>query len=71
MRRMTRRITQEQLAELAGVDLTFFQRVETAKTNLSIDVLVKIADALAIAPHELLRPARFRAPRRGRPPIRR
>lgn len=65
--RVDRHLTQEGLAEIAGIDPTSMQRVETAKVNLTVDVLVRIADALTVEPSELLRPARFRLPRRGRP----
>jgi len=60
-------MTQERLAELAGVDLTFLQRVEAATSNPSIAVLVAIADALAVPPSRLLRRALLAPARRGRP----
>ena len=62
-------MTQEQLAEAAGIDLTFLQRVESAKTNLSIGVLVSVGDALNVDPRLLLKAARLAPPRRGRPPL--
>jgi transcriptional regulator with XRE-family HTH domain len=65
--RALRRMTQERLAENAGIDLTFLQRVEAAKTNLSIGVLVAIADALGVHPRILLGAARLAPPKRGRP----
>lgn len=68
--RAARRMTQEQLAELAGVDLTFLQRVEAAKANLSVGVLVAIADALDVHPRMLFSVAEMSPPRRGRPPTR-
>lgn len=67
--RTQRRLTQEQLAEAAGIDLTFLQRVESAKTNLSVGVMVAIADALHVDPRLLMRAARLDPPRRGRPPL--
>lgn len=67
--RAQRRLTQERLAEAAGIDLTFLQRVESAKTNLSIGVLIAVADALHVDPRLLLRAARLEPPRRGRPPL--
>jgi transcriptional regulator with XRE-family HTH domain len=60
-------ITQEQLAERAGIDLTFLQRVEGAKTNVSVGVLVALADALRVHPRDLLEAARLEPPKRGRP----
>lgn len=60
-------MTQEQLAEQAGVDLTFLQRVEAAKTNISVGVMVEIAAALDVHPRVLLGAAQLDPPRRGRP----
>ena len=60
--------TQEQLAEAAEVDLRFLQKIETGKTNLSLDVLVRLADALEVKPGHLLRRTTFTKPRPGRPP---
>lgn len=65
--RALRRMTQERLAESAGVDLTFLQRVEAAKTNLSVGVLVALSDALGVHPRVLLGAARLEPPKRGRP----
>ncbi|MGH7295574.1 MAG: helix-turn-helix domain-containing protein [Polyangiaceae bacterium] len=65
--RRQRTMTQEQLAERAGMDLSYLQRIERADTNLSMDKLLAVADAFGIAPGHLLRPARLPAARRGRP----
>lgn len=65
--RRERKLTQEQLSELAAIDLTYLRRVEGASTNLSVGVLVRIADALGVQPAVLFRPAVLPAPRRGRP----
>lgn len=65
--RLSHGLTQEQLAELAEIDLTYLRRVEAASTNLSVGVLVRIADALEIQPAALFRAAVLLAPRRGRP----
>lgn len=61
-------LTQQGLADMADLDLRFIQRVERAQTNLSVTALVALAAALAVAPEELLRPARLPPPRVGRPP---
>jgi transcriptional regulator with XRE-family HTH domain len=66
--RLRRGLTQEVLAEVAEVDLRFLQKIETGRTNLSLDVLVRLADALSIKPGLLLRAARLPLPRPGRPP---
>ena len=68
--RLQRGFTQEMLAERAGQDLSYVQRVERGATNLSIAVLVSLASALDVAPSLLLRKARRIATRRGRPPKR-
>jgi transcriptional regulator with XRE-family HTH domain len=39
-------LTQENLAELAGLDHTYVQAVERVRTNFTIEVLVALADAL-------------------------
>lgn len=73
MRRQRERagLTQEKLAEAAELDLRFLQRVERGKTNLSVSVLVSLADALDVAPGFLLKKASLPPPRAGRPPLRR
>ena len=63
-------LTQEQLAEKAELDLRFLQRVERGQTNLSVSVLVALADALAIKPGRLLARAEMPPAQRGRPPRR-
>ena len=65
--RQQRGVTQERLAELADLDLRFIQRIERAARNLSIGVLVPLADALGVDPRELLAPAELLPARRGRP----
>jgi transcriptional regulator with XRE-family HTH domain len=69
--RVRQGLTQEQLAEAAEIDLTSLQRVEWAKMNASIGVLVRIADALDVHPRVFLRKATRPATRRGRPARRR
>jgi transcriptional regulator with XRE-family HTH domain len=63
-------LTQEALAEAADIDLRFLQRVERGKTNLSVAVVVAIADALGVEPGQLLKPAKLPTVRKGRPPAR-
>ncbi len=48
--RKERRLTQAQLAEMAGdgISMQYLQRIETAATSCSVDVLIDIAQALDI-----------------------
>jgi transcriptional regulator with XRE-family HTH domain len=66
--RLRRGLTQEELAEAAGVDLTYLQRIERGTANPSVRVLVSIANALDVPPSRLFRKARMPQRRRGRPP---
>lgn len=66
LRRM-RALTQEDLAAQSGLDVTYLARVERATINLSIGVLAVLADALAVDPGKLLRPARMHVIEMGRP----
>jgi transcriptional regulator with XRE-family HTH domain len=65
--RRRRNLTQEELAERAGLDLTTEQRIERASVNLSVGVLGALADALGVAPGLLLRKATAPTIKRGRP----
>jgi transcriptional regulator with XRE-family HTH domain len=65
--RLRRGLTQEGLAEIADLDLRFIQRIERGTTNLSISVLVALAEALDVAPTALFREAKLTPPRPGRP----
>jgi transcriptional regulator with XRE-family HTH domain len=48
-------LSQEHLADLAGVHRTFVGAVERAETNISIDNIERLARALRIDPVQLLR----------------
>ena len=65
--RVNRGLTQARLAELAGLDVRFLQRIERGRTNLGVAVLVALAGALAVAPARLLRAAKLPPVQRGRP----
>lgn len=70
-------LSQERLAEEAGVDRTFVSSLERGVRNISIDNIERLAKALGALPHELLDPALavregldeglVRAPRTARP----
>ena len=51
--RANRNITQERLAELIGYSPNHISKLESARTNPSFDLIIKIADALNIQPKEL------------------
>ena len=53
-RRKALDITQEELADLAGIDRTYASQLERAIANPSLTVLCKVADALGAELIELL-----------------
>lgn len=53
--RLLRSFTQQKVADLAGVEYKYFQKIEGHRLpNLTLVTLQKIADALKVAPWELL-----------------
>lgn len=55
--RLERRISQETLAGMAGMDRTFVAQVERGRRNLSLANIHRLAIALGVPPSELLLPA--------------
>ena len=53
--RDARKLTQEELAYRAGIDVTYLSDLERGKWNASLAVLVDLARALAVHPSELLK----------------
>ncbi len=53
--RTERGVSQERLAELAGVDRNYIGQIERAERNPAVVNVVKIAKALGVAPSELFR----------------
>lgn len=49
------KLTQEQLALEAKLDLTYVGGIERGKRNPSVLVLARIAEALGVEPHDLLK----------------
>ena len=52
--RKLRKLTQERLAELAGVDISYLGNIERGNENPTVATLEKLAEALAIKPHQIL-----------------
>ena len=69
--RLKRGWTQEYLAELAGLDLSYAQRVERGEINLTLSSLANFADALGVQPGVLLRVGKPPVIKRGRPKTKR
>jgi ribosome-binding protein aMBF1 (putative translation factor) len=53
--RAKREISQEELADLAGLHRTYVGSIERSERNVSIDNIAKIADALGVKMYELLK----------------
>lgn len=53
--RLKQRMTQQQLADLAGLHRTFIISIEKGRQNLSAMTMIRLADALGVLPSELLR----------------
>jgi transcriptional regulator with XRE-family HTH domain len=56
--RNTRRLTQEELAERAGISSRYVGAIERADVSASVTILGQIAEALTVEPGELLASAR-------------
>ena len=52
--RIERGISQEELADLAGLHRTYIGSIERSERNISIDNIGKLADAFGITPSKLL-----------------
>jgi transcriptional regulator with XRE-family HTH domain len=60
-------LTQERLAERAGVTARYLQSIEGGHENLTLETLAKLATALKVPPIRLFEPPTTRKPRPGRP----
>ncbi len=52
--RMKKGLTQEQLADLMGIHLTYIAKIETGKINMSLGKILEIAKILKIDINKLL-----------------
>ncbi len=59
--RHAKKMTQEELAEAAGLSARYVGDIERADKSPSVSVLGRIADALKIDPAELIQPVKPRA----------
>ncbi|MGD0354861.1 MAG: helix-turn-helix transcriptional regulator [Dehalococcoidia bacterium] len=46
--RQAKKIPQERLAELAGLDRTYISKIEKGQRNISLEIVAKLASALDI-----------------------
>ncbi|WP_437998720.1 helix-turn-helix transcriptional regulator [Sorangium sp. So ce185] len=65
--RQKRGMTQEQLAEAAGIELRTMQAIEVGRQSMSLGTLLSLANALDVSPAVLLRSAAMPEIKRGRP----
>lgn len=56
VRRKAKRMSQEEFANDSGLDRSFVGHVEQGRRNLTLDNLIRLANALEIEPYELLQP---------------
>lgn len=52
--RVKKHLTQERLAERAGVSASFMGHIERGSRIASLETLVKLCDALSVTPNDLL-----------------
>jgi transcriptional regulator with XRE-family HTH domain len=55
--RQNRGLSQERLAELAGIHRTYLSSLERGERNVSLDNIYAIAEALGVSPAELFESA--------------
>lgn len=53
--RLRNKISQEKLAELSSLDRTYIQSIERGSRNISVDVLIRLSQALEVKVTELLK----------------
>lgn len=56
--RLAKGLSQEALADAAGLDRTYVSSCERGKRNISLENVYRLASALRVKPEELLKPPR-------------
>ena len=54
--RLSKKLTQQELAEKSDLSLPFINLIENNRRNLSVDALLKILSAMEIDPSDFFRP---------------
>lgn len=54
--RLSKKLTQQELAEKSDLSLPFINLIENNRRNLSVDTLLKILSAMDIEPSDFFRP---------------
>ncbi len=62
-------LTQAELAERLGIALRNLQRIERGEQNLTIQTIVKVANALGVPPSEFWKAPTRPPAKRGRPKV--
>lgn len=52
--RRSRKLSQEELAHIAGIDRAYMSRIERGIPNLGIEMVVRLSKALGVRPAELV-----------------
>jgi transcriptional regulator with XRE-family HTH domain len=52
--RRSRKLSQEELAHIAGIDRAYMSRIERGIPNLGIEMIVRLSKALGVRPAELV-----------------
>lgn len=60
-------LTQEATADAVRVSPRYYRDIELGLVNLTLETLARVADALGVPAHQLLRPARPLKRKPGRP----
>jgi transcriptional regulator with XRE-family HTH domain len=56
-RRLSLGLTQEDLAEKSGLHRTYISSLENGQRNIALSNIIRLAKALDISPHELIKKA--------------